>query len=109
CVVSFHLVQSYSTLFNLDIHVVSDSTGLKAADLLEQNVTLTVWQRRTPQRHITGLFRHFQQQDIESIVAHLLEDNQVIRASYLLKERHPAREFCVQYGENDWRKSDHYR
>ncbi|EOF7358708.1 hypothetical protein [Salmonella enterica] len=42
-------------------------------------------------------------------MAHLLEDNQVIRASYLLKERHPAREFCVQYGENDWRKSDHYR
>lgn len=132
-VVSFHLVQSYSSLFTLDIHVVSDSTGLKATDLLEQNITLTVWQGRTPQRHITGLiagvergeydghkmnyslrvyppfwrsslrqnFRHFQQQDIESIVAHLLEDNQVIRASYLLKERHPAREFCVQYGETD--------
>lgn len=133
-VVSFHLVQSYSSLFTLDIHVVSDSPGLKDSDLLEQNVTLTVWQGRTTQRHITGLiagvergeydghkmnyslrvyppfwrsslrqnFRHFQQQDIESIVAHLLEDNQVIWASYLLKERHPAREFCVQYGETDY-------
>ncbi|ECG8592459.1 hypothetical protein FNI11_22555 [Salmonella enterica subsp. salamae] len=104
-VVSFHLVQSYSSLFTLDIHVISDSTDLKATDLLEQNVTLTVWQGRTPQRHITGLiadvehgeqdghkmnyslrvyppfwrsslrqnFRHFHQQDIENIVAHLHE------------------------------------
>lgn len=133
-VVSFHLVQSYSSLFTLDIHVISDSTDLKATDLLEQNVTLTVWQGSTPQRHITGLIagvergeydghkmnyylqvyppfwrsslrqnsRHFQQRDIESIVNHLLEDNRVMQASYLLKEQHPAREFCVQYGETDF-------
>lgn len=132
-VASFHLAQSYSPLFTLDVHVASDSTGLKATDFLGQNVTFMVWQGRTPLRHITGLiavaereeydghkmnyylrvyppfwrsslrqnFRPFQQQDIESIVAHLPEDNQVIRASYLLKERHPTREFCVQYGETD--------
>ncbi|MBA3112622.1 type VI secretion system Vgr family domain protein [Salmonella enterica] len=41
-VVGFHLVQSYSSRFTLGLHVVSGSTGLKATDLLEQNITLTV-------------------------------------------------------------------
>lgn len=133
-VVSFHLVQSYSSLFTLDIHVVSSNIRLNACDLLEQTAVLTIWQGSTPQRHIKGLtarlergeydghimhyhlcvhppfwrsslrqnFRNFQQQDIESIIQRLLDDNRVSDTSFLLGLAHPAREFCVQYGETDY-------
>ncbi|WP_312949116.1 type VI secretion system tip protein TssI/VgrG [Superficieibacter sp.] len=47
-------------------------------------------------------FRHFQQQDIQSIIQRLLDDNRVTDTAYLLDEKHPAREFCVQYGETDY-------
>ena len=133
-VVSFHLVQSCSSLFTLDIHVASSNIRLNARDLLEQTAILTIWQGSTPQRHIKGLtarlergeydgrimhyhlrvhpplwrsslrqnFRHFQQQDIESIIQRLLDDNRVTDISFLLGLAHPAREFCVQYGETDY-------
>ncbi|MBA3111018.1 type VI secretion system tip protein VgrG [Salmonella enterica] len=133
-VVSFHLVQSYSSLFTLDIHVASSNIRLNARDLLEQTAVLTIWQGSTPQRHIKGLtaclergeydghimyyhlrvhppfwrsslrqnFRNFQQQDIESILQRLLDDNRVSETSFLLGLAHPEREFCVQYGETDY-------
>lgn len=47
-------------------------------------------------------FRHFQQQDIQSIIQRLLDDNRVGDTAYLFDEMHPAREFCVQYGETDY-------
>ncbi|WP_318386823.1 type VI secretion system tip protein TssI/VgrG [Enterobacter sp.] len=47
-------------------------------------------------------FRHFQQQDIQSIIQRLLDDNRVGNTAWLLDEAHPAREFCVQYNETDY-------
>lgn len=44
----------------------------------------------------------FQQQDIESIIQRLLDDNRVTDTSFLLGLAHPEREFCVQYGETDY-------
>ncbi len=48
-------------------------------------------------------FRIFQQQDIRTISATLLNENGVTEWTPLFYEDHPAREFCVQYGESDWR------
>ncbi|MBJ9196363.1 type VI secretion system tip protein TssI/VgrG [Citrobacter freundii] len=133
-VTRFHLFQSYSSLFTLDIHTVSERTTLQASELLEQTAQLAIWQGDTPLRYVTGLiagiergeydgrktaysltvrppfwrsslrqnFRHFQQQDIQAIIQRILDDNRVIDTAYLLDEAHPAREFCVQYGETDY-------
>ncbi|EQB1641032.1 type VI secretion system tip protein VgrG, partial [Escherichia coli] len=46
-------------------------------------------------------FRIFQQQDIGTISAQLLRENGVTAWMPLFYEAHPAREFCVQYGESD--------
>ena len=46
-------------------------------------------------------FRIFQQQDIQTISAQLLSENGVTAWMPLFYEEHPAREFCVQYGESD--------
>ncbi|HCD1256235.1 TPA: type VI secretion system tip protein VgrG [Citrobacter amalonaticus] len=46
-------------------------------------------------------FRIFQQQDIQSISATLLNDNGVTDWSSQFYESHASREFCVQYGESD--------
>ena len=46
-------------------------------------------------------FRIFQQQDIRTISATLLNENGVTEWTPLFYEDHPAREFCVQYGESD--------
>lgn len=46
-------------------------------------------------------FRIFQQHDIETITATLLDENGVTDRMPLLYEPHPAREFCVQYGGSD--------
>ncbi|EGD0834142.1 TPA: type VI secretion system tip protein VgrG [Escherichia coli] len=46
-------------------------------------------------------FRIFQQQDIQTISAQLLRENGVTAWMPLFYEDHPAREFCVQYGESD--------
>ncbi|MGK4283956.1 type VI secretion system Vgr family protein [Citrobacter freundii] len=46
-------------------------------------------------------FRIFQQQDIQTISATLLAENDVTDWVPSFYEPHPAREFCVQYGETD--------
>ncbi|WBM68868.1 type VI secretion system tip protein VgrG [Buttiauxella sp. WJP83] len=46
-------------------------------------------------------FRIFQQQDIKSITSTLLSENGITEWTPVFYEPHPAREFCVQYGEND--------
>ncbi|EAO2688011.1 type VI secretion system tip protein VgrG [Salmonella enterica] len=46
-------------------------------------------------------FRIFQQQDIQAISATLLNEDGVTDWMPLFYEDHPAREFCVQYGETD--------
>ncbi|HCM1918672.1 TPA: type VI secretion system tip protein VgrG [Salmonella enterica subsp. salamae serovar 28:r:e,n,z15] len=46
-------------------------------------------------------FRIFQQQDIQAISARLLHEAGVADWMPLFYEAHPAREFCVQYGETD--------
>ncbi|EAX6604036.1 type VI secretion system tip protein VgrG [Salmonella enterica] len=46
-------------------------------------------------------FRIFQQQDIQTITSTLLKENGVTEWTPVLYEPHPAREFCVQYGESD--------
>ncbi|EPA7874334.1 MULTISPECIES: type VI secretion system Vgr family protein [Citrobacter] len=54
-VTRFHLSQSYSSLFTLDIHIVSERTTLQASELLEQTARLAIWQGDTPLRYVTGL------------------------------------------------------
>ena len=46
-------------------------------------------------------FRIFQQQDIRAITSTLLNENGVTEWTPVFYEPHPAREFCVQYGETD--------
>ncbi|ELX1985391.1 type VI secretion system tip protein VgrG [Escherichia coli] len=46
-------------------------------------------------------FRVFQQQDIQTISATLLNENGVTEWTPSFYDPHPAREFCVQYGETD--------
>ena len=46
-------------------------------------------------------FRIFQQQDIQAISATLLDENGITDWTPSFYESHPAREFCVQYGESD--------
>ncbi|MBA8501316.1 type VI secretion system tip protein VgrG [Escherichia fergusonii] len=46
-------------------------------------------------------FRIFQQQDIQTISATLLGENGVTEWAPVFYDPHPAREFCVQYGESD--------
>ena len=58
----------------------------------------------TPPLWRSGLrqnFRIFQQQDIQTISATLLEENGITDWKPWFYEDHPAREFCVQYGETD--------
>jgi len=46
-------------------------------------------------------FRSFQQQDIQTISALLLNENGITDWKPVFYEDHPTREFCVQYGETD--------
>lgn len=46
-------------------------------------------------------FRIFQQEDIQTITSTLLGENGVKDWTPSFNEDHPAREFCVQYGESD--------
>ncbi|HBU8852646.1 type VI secretion system tip protein VgrG [Citrobacter sp. Cs237] len=46
-------------------------------------------------------FRIFQQQDIKAISSTLLTENGITEWTPVFYESHPAREFCVQYGETD--------
>ena len=66
----------------------------------QMNYTLTL----SPPLWRCGLrqnFRIFQQQDIQAISATLLTENGVTGWVPSFYEPHPAREFCVQYGETD--------
>ena len=45
--------------------------------------------------------RLFQQKDIQSILTTLLSDNKVMDYRFVLRDSHPAWEFCVQYRETD--------
>ncbi|MDK9363404.1 type VI secretion system Vgr family protein [Lelliottia wanjuensis] len=47
-------------------------------------------------------FRSFQQQDIQTISALLLNENGITDWKPVFYEDHPTREFCVQYGESDF-------
>lgn len=46
-------------------------------------------------------FRIFQQQDIQTISSTLLNENGITDWTPVFYDPHPAREFCVQYGETD--------
>lgn len=46
--------------------------------------------------------RIFQQQDIQTIIDTLLQENGRIACVYAFRYPHPAREFCVQYQESDF-------
>ncbi|MEE9649847.1 type VI secretion system Vgr family protein [Enterobacter soli] len=132
-VVSFTLYQNLSTPFSLSVDIAGDQPDLSAADFLEKQATLTVWQGTVPQRYLHGIitgmqagenndwqmnyhltlssplwrcglrqnFRIFQQQDIQTISSTLLAENGVTGWVPSFYESHPAREFCVQYGETD--------
>ncbi|STE15893.1 type VI secretion system tip protein TssI/VgrG [Citrobacter sp. wls718] len=66
----------------------------------QMNYTLTL----SPSLWRAGLrqnFRIFQQQDIQAISSTLLTENGVTDWVPSFYESHPAREFCVQYGETD--------
>ena len=134
-VVSFHLTQSLSSLFSLDLSLVSQQfLSLEFAQVLDKMAYLTVWQGDDVQRRVKGVvtwfelgendknqklysmkvcpplwrtglrqnFRIFQNEDIESILGTILQENGVTEWSPLFSEPHPSREFCVQYGETDY-------
>ncbi len=132
-VVSFTLNQCHSTPFVLEVDIASSLPDFVAADFLEKNAVLTVWQGMTALRHVSGIvnevtlgennhwqmryhltivpplwrcglrqnFRIFQQQDIKAISSTLLNENGITEWTPVFYEPHPAREFCVQYGETD--------
>lgn len=134
-VVSFHLNQSLSSLFSLDLSLVSQQfLSLEFAQVLDKMAYLTIWQGDEVQRRVKGVvtwfelgendknqklysmkvcpplwrtglrqnFRIFQNEDIESILGTILQENGVTEWSPLFSEPHPSREFCVQYGETDY-------
>lgn len=134
-VVSFHLNQSLSTLFSLDISLVSQQLlTVDFAQVLEKTARLKIWQGDEIQRRVKGVvtwfeqgendshrtlysmrvcpplwraalrqnFRIFQNEDIKSILGTMVQENDVTEWSPLFSEPHPAREFCVQYGETDY-------
>ncbi|EOX8434922.1 type VI secretion system tip protein TssI/VgrG, partial [Salmonella bongori] len=113
--------------------IASGLPDLVAADFLEKNAVLTLWQGTEALRHVSGIisevspgennhwqmryhltivpplwrcglrqnFRIFQQQDIRTISSTLLSENGVTAWTPVFYDPHPAREFCVQYGETD--------
>ncbi|EHW05485.1 type VI secretion system tip protein TssI/VgrG, partial [Escherichia coli] len=134
-VVSFHLNQSLSSLFSLDLSLVSQQfLSLEFQQILDKMAYLTIWQGDDEQRRVKGMvtwfelgendknqmlysmkvcpplwrtglrqnFRIFQNEDIESILGTILQENGVTEWSPLFSEPHPSREFCVQYGETDY-------
>lgn len=74
--------------------------GMKEYNGWQMCYSLTI----TPPLWRSGLrqnFRIFQQQDIQTISATLLEENGITDWKPWFYEDHPTREFCVQYGETD--------
>ena len=134
-VTSFHLSQSFSSLFTLDISLVSQQLlSMDFSQVLEKPAHLKIWQGTEIQRRVNGIVtwfeqgendghqmlysmrvrpplwraalrqnsRIFQNEDIKSILGTILQENGVTDWSPLFSEAHPAREFCVQYGETDY-------
>lgn len=134
-VVSFHLNQSLSELFTLNLSLVSQQLlTVDFAQVLEKTARLKIWQGDEIQRRVKGVvtwfeqgendshrtlysmrvcpplwraalrqnFRIFQNEDIKSILGTMVQENDVTEWSPLFSEPHPAREFCVQYGETDY-------
>ncbi|MFJ2974299.1 type VI secretion system tip protein VgrG [Kluyvera sp. NPDC087067] len=134
-VTSFHLSQSFSELFSLDISLASQQLlSIDFSQVLEKPAHLKIWQGTEIQRRVNGIvtwfeqgendghqmlynmrvrpplwraqLRHnsriFQNEDIKSILGTILQENGVTDWSPLFSEAHPAREFCVQYGETDY-------
>ncbi|QLR77509.1 type VI secretion system tip protein VgrG [Citrobacter freundii] len=134
-VASFHLEQSLSSLFTLDISLVSQQLlSIDFSQVLEKTAHLKIWQGDEIQRRVNGIVtwfeqgendghqmlysmkvrppvwraalrqnsRIFQNEDIKSILGTILQENDVTDWSPLFSEAHPAREFCVQYGETDY-------
>ena len=134
-VASFHLEQSLSSLFTLDISLVSQQLlSIDFSQVLEKTAHLKIWQGTEIQRRVNGIVtwfeqgendghqmlysmivrppvwraslrqnsRIFQNEDIKSILGTILQENGVTDWSPLFSEAHPAREFCVQYGETDY-------
>lgn len=81
-------------------------TGVVASFAMKENDR---WQMQYSLRILPPLwrcslrqnFRIFQQQDIKKISATLLNENGVTEWTSSFNTGHPAREFCVQYGESD--------
>ncbi|MFL4413482.1 type VI secretion system tip protein VgrG [Citrobacter portucalensis] len=134
-VTSFHLEQSLSSLFTLNISLVSQQLlSIDFSQVLEKTAHLKIWQGTEIQRRVNGIVtwfeqgendghqmlysmivrppvwraslrqnsRIFQNEDIKSILGTILQENGVTDWSPLFSEAHPAREFCVQYGETDY-------
>ncbi|MEB7913454.1 type VI secretion system Vgr family protein [Citrobacter portucalensis] len=134
-VASFHLEQSLSSLFTLNISLVSRQLlSIDFSQVLEKTAHLKIWQGTEIQRRVNGIVtwfeqgendghqmlysmivrppvwraalrqnsRIFQNEDIKSILGTILQENGVTDWSPLFSEAHPAREFCVQYGETDY-------
>ncbi|MER1915000.1 type VI secretion system tip protein VgrG [Citrobacter portucalensis] len=134
-VASFHLEQSLSSLFTLNISLVSQQLlSIDFSQVLEKTAHLKIWQGTEIQRRVNGIVtwfeqgendghqmlysmivrppvwraslrqnsRIFQNEDIKSILGTILQENGVTDWSPLFSEAHPAREFCVQYGETDY-------
>jgi type VI secretion system secreted protein VgrG len=132
---SFHLRQSFSGLFSLDISLVSQQLlSVDFSQVLEKPAHLKIWQDDEIRRRVNGIVtwfeqgendghqmlysmrvrpplwraalrqnsRIFQNEDIKSILGTILQENDVTDWSPLFSEAHPAREFCVQYGETDY-------
>lgn len=83
-------------------HLSSIITGVELGENndWQMNYTLTL----SPPLWRCGLrqnYRIFQQQDIQTITSTLLDENGATDWTPSFYESHPAREFCVQYGESD--------
>ncbi|WP_196209562.1 type VI secretion system Vgr family protein [Citrobacter sp. Res13-Sevr-PEB04-36] len=82
------------------LHGIITGVELRENNNWQMNYQLTI----SPPLWRAGLrqnFRIFQQQDIQAISATLLTENGVTDWVPSFYEAHPAREFCVQYGETD--------
>ncbi|MGY9398732.1 contractile injection system protein, VgrG/Pvc8 family, partial [Citrobacter freundii] len=82
------------------LHGIITGVELRENNDWQMNYQLTI----SPPLWRAGLrqnFRIFQQQDIQAIATTLLTENGITDWVPSFYEPHPAREFCVQYGETD--------
>ncbi|MDN8602182.1 type VI secretion system tip protein VgrG [Citrobacter sp. S2-9] len=62
-VVTFHLSQSLSSLFILDVTAVSANPAIDFSSVVDEDITLTIWQGDTPQRRVKGVVTWCEQGD----------------------------------------------